>query len=106
LRGRAGPVGPDRHARARAGRVAVEDIVADYELSDDGVRARCAARGEPNQVPMLAAYLAEQGTSAGAIIERTLAGVDAERLAGPDAAALRARLLEPQPRSVPNRNER
>jgi protein-tyrosine phosphatase len=75
--------------------VPTADIVADYGLSDEGVSARCAARGEPDQVPMIAAYLAEQDTSAGAIIERTLAGVDAEALAGPDAAALRARLLEP-----------
>ena len=74
--------------------VPTEHIVADYALSDEGVSARCAARGEPDQVPLLAAYLAERGTNAGAIIERTLAGVDVEALAGPDAAALRARLLE------------
>jgi len=91
--------------RDRAGQVAMlvlalagvsnEDIAADYALSDEGVSRRCAARGQPDQVPLLAAYLAEQGTSAGAIIERTLAGVDVEALAGSDAAALRARLLEP-----------
>jgi protein-tyrosine phosphatase len=73
--------------------VALEDIVADYALGEDGARARCEARGEPDQGPMLAAYLAEHGTTAGEVIERTLAGLDVEALAGRDAAALRDRLL-------------
>jgi hypothetical protein len=81
--------------------VAPADIAADYALSDERLRARYAARGEDDQGPALAAFLAERGTTAGEVIAELLAGVDVEarlRAAGlteADVAALRRRLLGP-----------
>jgi hypothetical protein len=81
--------------------VTLEDIAADYALSDDRLPARYAARGEPDQRPLLEAFLAELGTTAPEIIVELLAGLDVEArlrdagLTGDDVAALRGRLLDP-----------
>ena len=45
--------------------VAVEDIAADYALSAERLAARYAARGEPDQGPLVEAFLADRGTSGG-----------------------------------------
>ncbi len=79
--------------------VAPQDIAADYELSIDRLRARYAARGEEDQGPLLEAFLADRGTSAGEEIVATLSGVDVEArlrdagLCDGDIAALRRRLV-------------
>ena len=76
-------------------------IAADYDLSGERGRARCAARGEPDQGPQLAAFLAERGTTAAEVIRRTLAELDVEGclreggLKDQDVAALRRRLVGP-----------
>jgi protein-tyrosine phosphatase len=75
-----------------------EAIAADYELSAERLPARYAARGEHDQGPLLAGYLAERGTTAGALIVSTLAGLDVEArlaLTSADAERLRRRLLDP-----------
>jgi protein-tyrosine phosphatase len=109
---RAGPGGVAFHCgggRDRAGQVTMlllalvgvspEDIAADYELSAGRLSARYAERGEEDQGPLLEAFLAERGTTAGALIVAMLAELDVEgRLLGAglteqDLAALRARLL-------------
>jgi protein tyrosine/serine phosphatase len=59
--------------------VAPEDIAADYALSTDRLRARYSACGEADQGPMLQAFLAEGGTTAGDVIVDTLAELDVER---------------------------
>jgi protein-tyrosine phosphatase len=97
--------------RDRAGQVAMlllalvgvtpEEIAADYALSAERLPARYAARGEQDQGPLLEAYLADLGTTAGELIVATLAGLDVETclleagLTGEDVAALRRRLLGP-----------
>jgi protein-tyrosine phosphatase len=79
--------------------VAPDVIAADYELSAERQRGLFAARGEPDQAPMLTAFLAERGTTAGEVIETTLGSIDLEStlaaggLTGADVEALRARLL-------------
>lgn len=79
--------------------VARVDIAADYALSAERLRARYAARGEEDQGPLLEAFLAARGTTAGEIIEATLAELDVgERLRDAgltehDVAALRRRLV-------------
>jgi protein-tyrosine phosphatase len=68
--------------------VAPEEVAADYDLSVDA-----------EQEPELAAYLRDEGTSAGEVIVTMLAGFDAEAylrragLADADLASLRSRLL-------------
>ena len=56
--------------------VAVEDIAADYAMSAERLPARYAARGEPDQGPLLEAFLAERGTSAAELIVTTLRDLD------------------------------
>lgn len=79
--------------------VASADIAADYALSGERLRARHAARGEKDQGPLLEAFLARRGTTAGEVIVATLAELDVgERLrdAGlteDDVTALRRRLI-------------
>lgn len=79
--------------------VAPEVIAADYELSSERLRGLWAALGEPDQAPALEAFLAARGTTAGQVLETTLASLDlrstlaAGGLAEEDVAALRARLL-------------
>lgn len=111
---RAGPGGVLYHCqggRDRAGQismlvlslagVAPEVIADDYELSHDRLRAAYAARGEPDQGPALAAYLAELGTTAREVLLGTLRSLDVESHLGAaglttaDVAALRARLVGP-----------
>ena len=82
--------------RARAGRASTpRAIAADYELSHERLAGLWAALGEEDQAPELIAYLAERGTSAGEVIETTLASLDLEAtlsaggLTGEDLAALR-----------------
>jgi protein-tyrosine phosphatase len=76
-------------------------IAADYELSAERLTGLWAALGEPDQAPELRAFLAERGTSAGEVVETTLASLDlpatlaAGGLTEEDVEALRARLLEP-----------
>src|SRR4051794_16574143 len=48
--------------------VAPSDIAADYMLSYERVPARYGARGEPDQGPLLQAFLADRGTTASDII--------------------------------------
>ncbi len=74
-------------------------IAADYELSAARLVGLWAALGEPDQAPALEAFLAERGTTAGAVIETTLGSLDlaatlaAGGLTAEDVEALRARLL-------------
>jgi protein-tyrosine phosphatase len=80
--------------------VSLEEIVADYELSADRLRARYAARGERDQGPMLEGFLASKGATAGEVLLATLRSLDVEAtlraggLGEQDVTALRARLLE------------
>lgn len=81
--------------------VAPEEIAADYALSADRLPARYASRGEEDQGPVLEAFLAERGTTAGELIVTTLAELDVEGhllaagLTAEDVGALRRRLLQP-----------
>ena len=81
--------------------VAPEAIAGDYELSAERQAGLWAALGQDDPAEELAAYLAERGTTAGEVIETTLASLDLEAtlaaggLAGEDVAALRARVLAP-----------
>jgi protein-tyrosine phosphatase len=74
-------------------------IAADYELSAGRLVGLWTALGEPDQAPALEAFLAERGTTAGAVIETTLGSLDlaatlaAGGLTAEDVEALRARLL-------------
>jgi hypothetical protein len=76
-------------------------IAADYELSDERLVGLWGALGVEDQSPAFAAFLAERGTSAGEVIETTLASLDLEGLlrggglADEHLHALRERLLEP-----------
>ena len=95
--------------RDRAGQVAMlllavagvtpEEIAADYALSAERLPGRYAARGEPDQGPLLDGFLAERGTTAGEVILETLAGLDVEArlrdagLTGADVDAIRRRML-------------
>jgi protein-tyrosine phosphatase len=51
-------------------------IAADYALSAERLPARYAAHGEPDQGPLLAAYLAERGTTAPELVAELVAGLD------------------------------
>ena len=81
--------------------VAAEEIAADYAMSARRLRARSAARGEPDQGPLLEAFLAERGTSAAELIVTMLRDLDIEAalrhagLTSQDARALRRRLAGP-----------
>lgn len=95
--------------RDRAGQVAIlvlavagvaeEEIVADYLLSHERLPALYESRGEPDQAPLLQAFLRERGTSAGSEIQRLLE-LDLEAILSQgglqpkDVAALRIRLLD------------
>ncbi len=80
--------------------VAPAAIAADYELSHERLGGLWEALGEEDQAPELIAYLNERGTSAGEVIETTLASLDLEAtlsaggLSGEDLGALRERALE------------
>ncbi len=81
--------------------VAPSDIAADYMLSYERLPARYAARGEPDQGPLLQAFLADRGTTASDIIIDTLESLDVEAqvrtggLTDQDLMTLRDRLLSP-----------
>jgi protein-tyrosine phosphatase len=81
--------------------VEVEHIAADYALSAERLPARYAARGEPDQGPLLEAFLADRGTSAAQVITTTLRDLDVEAtlldagLTRQDVSTLRRRLLDP-----------
>jgi protein-tyrosine phosphatase len=81
--------------------VAPDEIAADYALSAERLRARYAVRGEPDQGPLLEAFLAERGTTAAELVAGLVRDVDLRALllgAGLRARhleALRPRLLEP-----------
>jgi hypothetical protein len=95
--------------RDRAGQVALlvltlagvepEAIADDYALSEERLRASSAARGEPDQAPVLNGYLAQQGTTARRALLEVLNGLDLEAhlgaagLSAADVAALRRRLV-------------
>lgn len=71
-----------------------DTIAADYSLSAKRLRALYADRGEPDQGPVLDAYLAERGETVRNVIARTLATFPFEDLISPaHAEAIRARLL-------------
>ena len=75
------------------------EIAADYALSERALTAGYAARGAEDDGPRLAAFLAEQGTTAERVIEDLLAEVDVEAtlrgggLGDAALAALRARVV-------------
>ncbi|HYI98930.1 MAG TPA: tyrosine-protein phosphatase [Thermoleophilaceae bacterium] len=79
--------------------VATEEIAADYGLSAERLTARYAARGEPDQGPLVEAFLADRGTSAVELITALLRDLDVEAtlldagLTRQDVSALRRRLL-------------
>jgi len=83
--------------------VAPRDIAADYELSTEHLRARYAARREPDESVALEEFLARRGTTAAELIIATLADCDIEAIlrdAGlndHELVALRDRLLGPAP---------
>jgi protein-tyrosine phosphatase len=80
--------------------VVADDIAEDYALSAGRLSALYRHRGEPDQGPMLEAFLTSKGTSARAVIRATLASLDVEAhlgaagVTGEEIAAVRARLLE------------
>ena len=79
--------------------VAVEEIVADHGLSAERLTVRYAARGEPDQGPLVEAFLADRGTSAVELITALLRDLDVEAtlldagLTSQDVSELRRRLL-------------
>lgn len=81
--------------------VALEQIAADYAESAERLTARYAARGEPDQGPLVETFLAGRRTSAGELITGLLGDLDVEAtllaagLTSEDASALRRRLLGP-----------
>ncbi len=76
-----------------------EVIAADYGLSDERLRPLYLSKGQADEAPGIAAFLCDQGTTAGQVITETLAELDVESLlldaglARGDIAALRDRLL-------------
>jgi len=79
--------------------VAVEDIAADYALSAERLAARYAARGEPDQGPLVDAFLAHRGTSGAEIIAALVRDLDVEALldaglTSQDVSVLQRRLLD------------
>ena len=81
--------------------VTAEEIAADYERSNERLRAYWASRGEPDESEEIARILARRQTTARALVHEVLESLDAEsylRAAGLDAgdlAAVRERLLGP-----------
>lgn len=79
--------------------VAHDVIADDYALSEARLSVAYAARGEPDQGPELAAYLAELGTTAREVLLSTLRNLEASAylaragLREGDRDALRARLV-------------
>jgi protein tyrosine/serine phosphatase len=79
--------------------VTPEAIAADYALSAERLPARYAARGEPDQGPLVDAFLADRGTTGAELVRDLAAALDAEAalrpggLTGADVTALRRRLL-------------
>ena len=82
--------------------VGTDAIVADYELSDERLKPMWRANGGPDEAEVNERFLAERGTTAGALIASLLQSLDIERtlvaagLTHADLRALRARLLEGQ----------
>jgi protein-tyrosine phosphatase len=80
--------------------VSVEDIAADYAMSAARLTARYATRGEPDQGPLVEAFLADRGTSGVELITRLVRELDVEAtlrdagLTSDDVSALRRRLLD------------
>jgi len=79
--------------------VAVEDIAADYALSAERLAARYAARGEPDQGPLVDAFLAHRDTSGAEIIAALVRDLDVEALldaglTSQDVSVLQRRLLD------------
>ena len=83
--------------------VTPDEIAADYDLSNDCLPARWAARGEEDQRPIIEGILRRKDTSARTVLLEILASLDAEAylrsggLGEGEIAALRARLLGPEP---------
>ncbi len=79
--------------------VAAEDIAADYAMSAERLTARYATRGEPDQGPLVEAFLAGRGTSGVELITTLVRDLDVEAtlrdagLTSDDVSALRRRLL-------------
>jgi protein tyrosine/serine phosphatase len=79
--------------------VGADDIASDYALSRDRLAPLFARRGEPDQGPLIDAFLAEVGASAPDLIRTTLGELDlgaflaAGGVGESDVAALRARML-------------
>ncbi|WP_230863024.1 tyrosine-protein phosphatase [Amycolatopsis camponoti] len=73
-------------------------IAADYDLSAEAVKPLYAAMGAEDQGPVIAAVLAERGTTTAAAVRDTLDGLDVERylldagVAHEDLAEIRHRL--------------
>ncbi len=59
--------------------VTPDAIAADYDLSAEAVKPLYAAMGAEDQGPVIAALLAERGTTTAAAIRETLDGFDVER---------------------------
>jgi protein tyrosine/serine phosphatase len=76
-------------------------IAADYALSDARLRALYRSRGEADEAPRIARFLADRGTTASELIVDLLAEFDIEGalrrggLSEADVTALRRRLLGP-----------
>lgn len=109
---RAAPGGVAFHCgggRDRAGQVSIlllalagvpaDVIAADYALSYERLPARYAARREPDQGPLLRAYLKERKTTAEKLVTQLVGELDIEAhlrhagLTAEDLAALRGRLI-------------
>jgi len=79
--------------------VAAPVIAADYELSHARLGPLFARRGEPDQGPLIAAFLEREGASAAEVIGATLASLDiadwlrAGGIGASDLVDLKARLL-------------
>ncbi|WP_410637422.1 tyrosine-protein phosphatase [Amycolatopsis sp. lyj-346] len=59
--------------------VAPDTIAADYDLSAEAVKPLFAAMGTEDQGPVIAALLAERGTTTAAAIRETLEGLDVKQ---------------------------
>lgn len=79
--------------------VGADEIVADYERSDERLRPMSDAAGEPDQARLNAMFLSDRDTSSAQLIAALLETVDVERtlrrggLTDDDLHALRARLV-------------
>lgn len=76
-----------------------EAIAADYMLSDERLRPLYLSRGQEDEAPKIAAFLADQGTTATELIVELLTDFDLEAAMGAaglseaDLAALRGRIV-------------